>query len=722
MNTSELKNIGKRLFGIQSNTLIDGSKLAPLANKLNTPDTAQQLLDSEKRRILPRTLQIITQTSTTAMLYFLSNNRFMEAGICGGIALTSYVVSAYFTNTNASLMQTAMRDLNQSIEEHELGISGKDMSDSLRSTIEYTGEERKLYLRLGEIDFWYIVQSLAVILGTRESILPYIVGASASYALTSLIEPIFINKFRKSDEEFRQAESMRLKKSTEENISQYDKKLKTRSLSTLPINLIDKFLSLVAYMVAKGGVNTGLFATVMAQLISGFSSKTTRSSDISVTKNRLKELYMNLGRVIDALEHEIVTDDDIAAHIKKSSETFPEDVEQRIKKLKIGSAIIINAVMRNLDTEPKAVMAIIPTDDIVVFIGDNGSGKSSLIRMIGHYNDLHDGSVGFVQNGKLVNAHDAKRKCSIHISKWRQHDFETTIGNFLDLTGLTFDEAYDYFKKSVAPMDINNFIIDFQKLLNIDVGLGGVLSEGERKFVMLSAFIYKAIEQKNDYIFVDEIFAMLKDDVNNRFKDCLVRQLRYAQSQGVKVILAVQNRADIPEGVDESHVVDFSGRSIRHYPKSTAGIFASAQLFVNKIYLDSGIRDDDSDGDPLVDKLITMMEESGHEEDVIVKVVGTVLLSDRPKKLLTQLRLRYQLTRLNTSETTLNEVENFYRNWIATIIRLAEALEMRVSEFLKYINFGDPHSDKFNELLNMYTPYSLYDKLIKLWEEILNDH
>lgn len=709
------------LIGSRSPTLIDGLLVAQISNKLGMHDSSKVFSNLEKRRLLPRSLQIITQVSTTAGLYFLSNNRFVEAGICGTISLLAYVASSYLININDKLLHTALKDLYQTIESNELGKPGINMQNALKDTIELSSEERRLPFRISEIDFWFIIQSLAVILGSPDSMIPILAGTATSFGITSLIEPIFTKNFKRKDAEFLEAESKLLRKRTSESEKEYQIKQKERAIATLPINLINKIISFGIYAATKGGINAGLLSAVVSQLTTGFTSKTGRLVEIENARNILERFYRSLAEVDEALTHKIRTDKHLEQHIEQSKETFPLDLEERLKELGINSAIIINAVLENLGTEPKLIKTVIPTDDIVVFHGDNGTGKSSLLRLIMQDNDLHDGSVGFFNNDELVNAHEVKKKGLLSFGHWKQHDFEITNGNFFELTGLTsFKEAQDYFEDTFLRenriTDPKIFELDLKKLLQTDIGMGETLSDGERKFVMLSAFIFNAIKQKKDYIFIDEIFAMLSNK-ENRLKKHLMLQLKYAQRKGVKVILTMQNKNDIPNGIDKKHIIKFTNDNLMHYPTSEFDVLAFDRLFVDRIYREKAIKDKDTD--LIIKELIEAMIKSKDDEEIIQKVVGSVLFYEEPARFLKILRTTFQLQKISSISTLIDEIENFEMNWVKTIIHLAKISGLSTARFLEYIGYHYSSYGEFEELNQAYIPRRIYDTVTNFWNEAL---
>lgn len=574
----------KKIIGIRGANLPPADLLKTISSRLSLEVPKKFWEQLEYQRLKARGLQFLTSFSAIAALSILSNpdipplEKFLGTVLCAVIGTETYKRSGRIASENAEISQGHLLAMASQINNMNLGEAGKKTSKVLQEIAMMTSEERNLYGRPVEIVINLLLQSAVIISVSPDKITP-VVALLMSLGLTEGQAQVVRKKFIPSQEQTIDSRREYISNPTKSQLGEeYELSAKNTAKNTELINAFAKLFTFLAYYISYQGGAGSLIGYTSTQLQSNFTSVTHRLMDIKKAAKHIEYLLKIAPELIDELAKLILNEDDLQAHIIESADPdyrFPEDLKDRFGQFEFSKALVINAELL-LKHSKKILKAIIPIDKTVYLIGQNGSGKTSFFDMIFHRSKhKHRGEVGIAVKNKSVdiqNLHEIpyhELKDSFLI--WKQKDFDTTTGSFLSLVGWDNQEKFSEYikelqgKQSYEILNMINELLFKRNVFSVDLGTD-TLSDGQRYFLMITAFLIKAKESGVKYIFLDEPYKSL-DNQDSSLRSILQYLIDHLQSSGISIFISLQNKEDLPKNLNRDQIIDFDRNYIMHMPQ-----------------------------------------------------------------------------------------------------------------------------------------------------------
>jgi ATP-binding cassette, subfamily B, bacterial MsbA len=192
----------------------------------------------------------------------------------------------------------------------------------------------------------------------------------------------------------------------------------------------------------------------------------------------------------------------------------------------------------------KNVNITIPKGDFVAFVGEAGSGKTTLVNMLARFYDIHEGSIAID---------------GVDIRDIRNESLRGLIG-FVDQVTTLFNDSVKYnvaygvegandedINRAASQADVTGFIEEKEEGFDFNVGTGGTkLSGGQRQRVAIA----RAILKNPPVLVLDEATSAL-DNVTEQLVQKAINQL-----MDDRTVIAIAHRLSTVKDADCIYVMD----------------------------------------------------------------------------------------------------------------------------------------------------------------------
>ncbi|HYC83744.1 MAG TPA: peptidase domain-containing ABC transporter [Chryseosolibacter sp.] len=199
-------------------------------------------------------------------------------------------------------------------------------------------------------------------------------------------------------------------------------------------------------------------------------------------------------------------------HTLKNEEHLVEGMMETVNEPRTSSTIILKNVSFQYGGphSPKVlddIDLLIPEGKVTAIVGTSGSGKTSLLKLLLKFYNIHGGTITVGGSDlKYINSHLWRKQCGVVMQNG--YIFSDTIARNISLS----DEHPDKTRllEAVKVANIHEFIQGLPLGFATKIGVNGVgLSEGQKQRLLIARAVYK----NPQFIFFDEATSSL--DANN---------------------------------------------------------------------------------------------------------------------------------------------------------------------------------------------------------------
>ena len=560
-STSEkLSNTALKTLGIRSPHLVDSQLLADVTKSLGLEPELIEFVESlETRRGFGRALHTLQEGALIAGIGQLGTMHPEAAIPLFSLSLVANGAVYVEASRRDRLVGTVLKRVNARTQELNVG---RDTEQRISTAIQQatpllSSNERMMYSRPGDLVLYSAAEMLALGLSKPEAI-PWLAGGvGLLVANMEIVSKLYSPKqaaFLKAEKDFIQGDI---------TFKDYTRYVKDVSNVTFIINSITRVFKSMGMVL---GSTMGLAGVMLSNVDSASGNIAKNSQDMIGATQARETLDHELKELLITLESQIKTQSEYDDHTREADS---HSKDKSIWLQLLGSGVkkaLISDMEWAFGSEKKQAQGVIdfskPEDGAFYIFGENGTGKSTLVRSILQMDKRHDGFVGLWQSDDK-NSSSLTDLHSLNLSQVRD------AARMFSVSGIraksdSFLKAADLDEKSGKLLLEKYGFEKLSRLLNSDISSLTDKSEGEQIILGVLSFLENARKGGAKLVVLDEIFG--KVDQNNVSK--MKRMIDDYVSQGLMTIVVAQDPFKMGEELStiRGAVIDYGG--LTYYDES----------------------------------------------------------------------------------------------------------------------------------------------------------